>query len=74
MPDYKVRLLADLDVDEIADYIGERNRSAGRRFIIASGVNSSSYHNIPSREAFEPQHRSDCGESDLGRSSVFEII
>ena len=36
MAAYKVRLAADLDVDKIADYIGERNVSAGRRFIHAA--------------------------------------
>jgi toxin ParE1/3/4 len=36
MPRSIVRPEADLDVDEIADYIGQRNPSAGRRFILAA--------------------------------------
>ena len=35
MPRCIVRLRADLDIDELADYIGGRNASAGRRFITA---------------------------------------
>jgi toxin ParE1/3/4 len=35
MPRCVVRLQADLDVDQIADYIGERNPTAGRKFILA---------------------------------------
>jgi toxin ParE1/3/4 len=36
MPRYDVRAKADQDVDQIAEYIGSRNATAGRNFILAA--------------------------------------
>lgn len=49
---YDVRAKADQDVDRIAEYIGARNATAGRNFILARVVNSSFSRNIHWRGRF----------------------